>query len=218
LIEELKTMKISNLLNQIVLLASVVATGLITIQCKPAQAVGFIPHYPISNFTFLNSNTNGSVNTINAYSAGEISLFGGNDPSLTTGGFSTYTTNAAGDGLFSFVWRHTTLDAAATYDPFFVLINNVAIQLTDSTNNSKVQSGYYSTNVNVGDTIGWRINTLDNDGGAARATINGFNAPAPNPPVNNTPVPEPFTIIGTLIGGTAAFRIRRQLKLAAKQE
>ncbi len=29
-------------------------------------------------------------------------------------------------------------------------------------------------------------------------------------------VPEPFTIIGTLVGGTAAFRMKRKLKLAAK--
>jgi hypothetical protein len=31
-----------------------------------------------------------------------------------------------------------------------------------------------------------------------------------------TSVPEPFTIIGTLVGGTAAFRMRKKLKLAAK--
>jgi len=33
---------------------------------------------------------------------------------------------------------------------------------------------------------------------------------------NTTPVPEPFTVIGTLIGGTSAFRIRKKLKLAHK--
>lgn len=31
-----------------------------------------------------------------------------------------------------------------------------------------------------------------------------------------TSVPEPFTIIGTLIGGTAAFRMRKKIKLAVK--
>jgi hypothetical protein len=31
-----------------------------------------------------------------------------------------------------------------------------------------------------------------------------------------TSVPEPFTVIGTLVGGTAAFRMRNKLKLAAK--
>jgi hypothetical protein len=33
---------------------------------------------------------------------------------------------------------------------------------------------------------------------------------------NATSVPEPFTVIGTLIGGTAAFRMRKQLKSARK--
>jgi hypothetical protein len=33
---------------------------------------------------------------------------------------------------------------------------------------------------------------------------------------NTTSVPEPFTVIGTLIGGTSAFRIRKKLKLAQK--
>jgi hypothetical protein len=33
--------------------------------------------------------------------------------------------------------------------------------------------------------------------------------------VNSTAVPEPFTIVGTLIGGTAAFRMRKKLKAIA---
>jgi thermolabile hemolysin len=35
--------------------------------------------------------------------------------------------------------------------------------------------------------------------------------------VSPTAVPEPFTIIGTIVGGTAAIRIRRQLKTAVKE-
>ncbi len=37
-----------------------------------------------------------------------------------------------------------------------------------------------------------------------------------NTPSNATAVPEPFTIIGTLIGGTAAVRMRKKLKAVAK--
>ena len=36
------------------------------------------------------------------------------------------------------------------------------------------------------------------------------------PPSTPTAVPEPFTIIGTIIGGTAAFRMRKKLKAVAK--
>lgn len=35
-------------------------------------------------------------------------------------------------------------------------------------------------------------------------------------PPSPTSVPEPFTVIGTLIGGTAAFRMRKKLKMVAK--
>ena len=47
---------------------------------------------------------------------------------------------------------------------------------------------------------------------AASAAPLGAIAPPPTP----TAVPEPFTIIGTLIGGTAAFRMRKKLKAVAK--
>jgi hypothetical protein len=36
----------------------------------------------------------------------------------------------------------------------------------------------------------------------------GYDAPAPTP----TAVPEPFTVIGTIVGGTAALRMRKKLK------
>jgi hypothetical protein len=34
--------------------------------------------------------------------------------------------------------------------------------------------------------------------------------------ISSTPVPEPFTIVGTLVGGTAAVRMRKKLKAAIK--
>ncbi|NJR32538.1 MAG: PEP-CTERM sorting domain-containing protein [Chamaesiphon sp. CSU_1_12] len=34
--------------------------------------------------------------------------------------------------------------------------------------------------------------------------------------MSSTAVPEPFTVIGTLVGGTVALRIRKKLKSAGK--
>ena len=48
---------------------------------------------------------------------------------------------------------------------------------------------------------------------AASAVPLGSIAP---PPPTPTAVPEPFTIIGTIIGGTAAFRMRKKLKAIAE--
>jgi hypothetical protein len=50
------------------------------------------------------------------------------------------------------------------------------------------------------------IHTANNGGGEIR----GFLVQAP------TSVPEPFTIIGTLVGGTAALRMRKKLKAIAE--
>lgn len=67
--------------------------------------------------------------------------------------------------------------------------------LTAGTNYFLVKTGFSSTNA------GTYSNTIDGPGnitGAAAA------------------VPEPFTIIGTLVGGTAALRLRKKLKAANK--
>jgi hypothetical protein len=51
-----------------------------------------------------------------------------------------------------------------------------------------------------------------NNTGSFSAQFDNINVSA----AGTTSVPEPFTIIGTLIGGTAAVRIRRKLKQAGK--
>jgi hypothetical protein len=43
-----------------------------------------------------------------------------------------------------------------------------------------------------------------------------FGSITPGAPGGSTAVPEPFTIVGTLIGATAAFRIRKRLKVTNK--
>jgi hypothetical protein len=44
----------------------------------------------------------------------------------------------------------------------------------------------------------------------------GVNAPPPPPGPGPTAVPEPFTIVGTLVGATTAFRMRKRLKATNK--
>jgi hypothetical protein len=57
--------------------------------------------------------------------------------------------------------------------------------------------------------------------GAVTTFATGLNQPAylafaPSAPSGSTAVPEPFTAIGTLIGGTAAVRMRKKLKSSGK--
>jgi hypothetical protein len=49
----------------------------------------------------------------------------------------------------------------------------------------------------------------------AVANLGGFGANIPGVPTG-TQVPEPFTIVGTLVGGTAALRMRKKLKATSK--
>jgi Nidogen-like len=57
-------------------------------------------------------------------------------------------------------------------------------------------------------------NSLNSDGVAGRYTFNARNGAVVTPPT--TSVPEPFTIVGTLMGGAAALRMRKRLKVTNK--
>jgi hypothetical protein len=63
------------------------------------------------------------------------------------------------------------------------------------------------TDQNVWDNVG---STSTNDNARLFQNLLGANTGAP------TSVPEPFTIVGTLIGGTAAMRMRKKLKVTKK--
>jgi hypothetical protein len=170
----------------------------------PAHAVGFSGSYDPANFTLTNTNSNGSVNTSGAPNSIVLT---GSDTAAGGAGNLKYTVTAAGAGTFGFNWNYTTVDSTF-WDPFSVLINGVATQLTNS-GGFQNESGTYTQAVNSGDIIGWQVATLDNTGGAPNVTISNFSAPS-------TAVPEPFTIIGSLVGGTAALRMRKKLKSASK--
>jgi hypothetical protein len=168
----------------------------------PAHAVGFSGSYNPGNFTLTNTNSNGSVNTSGAPNS--IVLTGSDNNSLSTGNLDYFATAVAA-GTFSFDWNYTTSDATF-YDPFSVLINGVAMILTNNSTATTSQSSTYATTVSLGDTIGWQVSTIDNTSGAPNVTISNFSAPAAS-----TAVPEPFMIIGTCIGGAAALRMRKKL-------
>jgi hypothetical protein len=169
----------------------------------PAHAVDFSGAYSPANFTFSNTvGTDGSVDTTSAPNS--IILTGGNSLSGDPG-TTNYTIAAAASGTFSFNWEYSTPDIPE-FDSFSVLVNGVATQLTNDFGPSS-QGNFFLTSVTVGDIIGWRISTIDNTFGAAQVGISNFSAPE----ASATAVPEPFTIIGTCIGGAAAVRMRKKL-------
>ncbi|BCU14669.1 PEP-CTERM sorting domain-containing protein [Microcystis aeruginosa] len=157
------------------------------------------PYAPI-NWTFTNSNADGSVNTGGAPAS--ISLTGGDNGSGSSG-TTNYTTTAAAAGTVTFDWNYSTNDINPLFDPFGYLLNGSFTQVTDDGGDLD-QNGTSTFNVLAGDSFGFRIFTGDNTGGGASVTISNFSAPGPMAPPP-TSVPEPSTMLSLLVlGGLGA--------------
>ena len=198
-IEKMTTSTLMKKLSMATVGAAVVTLGAV----DSAQAFGFTGAYAPSNWTLSNNNTNGYVNTSNAPSS--ISIIGG-DTGSGEPGQTTYTTTALIGGLLSFNWSYGTADVdGPAFDPFGFVLNGAFTQLTNSSGPNG-QSGAFSTTLAQGDIFGFGINTTDNIVGSGNATISDFA----------TPVPEPVSTLGMLIGTGAMLKRRQQQKAKDK--
>jgi hypothetical protein len=160
---------------------------------NPASALpGFSGDYAPGNWTFLNSNANGNVNTAAAPTS--ITLTGGDNGSSESG-TTDYTIVAVAGGNLSFDWNYTTEDGAGT-DPFEFLLNGIDTTLTDP-GGDQTQSGSFISILLTGDTFGFRILTTDNILGPGIVTISNFDIS------NATPIPFEFNPVAgvAILGG-----------------
>jgi hypothetical protein len=89
-------------------------------------------------------------------------------------------------------------------------IDNGAGSSTPPTNlslNNVSLASIFGTGLNNGTVLEFRVNDSDDFNNLGTFTV---SSPIDRP--TTTAVPEPFTIIGTLIGGTAAVRMRKKLR------
>jgi hypothetical protein len=101
-------------------------------------------------------------------------------------------------------FRDNTLDTG-----FFVSNNATTLsQLFTSLNSGNIVFGL--NDVDPGD------NFYDFTQGLSASLVNVGTGPVVTPGGGSQQVPEPFTIVGTLIGGTAALRMRKRLKATNK--
>jgi hypothetical protein len=84
-------------------------------------------------------------------------------------------------------------------------LNGAFTQLTNSLGPNG-QSGAFSTTLAQGDIFGFGIDTVDNFSGSATATISDLA----------TPVPEPVSTLGMLIGAGAMLKRKQQQKAKEK--
>ena len=189
---------------------SVIAAGATCLSLgamNPAQALGFTGSYAPSNFTLINNNADGSVDT--SGSPASIGLAGGNNGSGQFGQTS-YLANAVSAGLVSFKWDYFSRDRdGATFDPFGYLLNGSFSQLTQGSLSS--QTGLASFAVKAGDKFGFAVQTTDNILGRAGVQISKFD-------VAPTAIPTPALLPGLVGLGFGVLRKRKAAAMAVEAE
>jgi hypothetical protein len=154
-------------------LATAATVAVLTIPSK-AMAITFSGVYDISKWTLTNSNTDGSVDTTNAPSS--IDLIGGNNNSGTQGTTDwTIPITTARAGTVNFSWSYGTTDTDGN-DIAGYLYNGNFTQLASV--DAQSSSAPVSFSLNDGDTFGFRVKTLTNNGGPGVLTVSSFDVQA----------------------------------------
>ncbi|NES69962.1 MAG: PEP-CTERM sorting domain-containing protein [Okeania sp. SIO2D1] len=154
---------------------------------EASQIYGFQSAYDPNNWTLVNDNANGFVDTSNAPDS--ITLTGSDDGS---GFFGTtiFSIPVEADGTVSFNYNYDSFNVDGPFfDPFGISLNGTFTQITDDFGSDN-QVGSFALNVMEGDIFGFEVQTVDNIFGPSAVTISNFKAPAA--------VPEPGTILGLL--------------------
>ncbi len=183
----------------------------------PANAQ-FSGTYAPGNWTLTNVDADGFVDTSGAPSS--LRLFGGDLGVFDTNGdvisgTTTYSIVSGGNGTVSFTWNYASVDTPG-FDGFDFLLNGASVVFADTDG----QNGVFSTGVSTGDSLAFRLFTLDNFFGRGSVTVSNFAAPAgpvspPGPGPGTPAVPEPgeYAVMGmaglTLCGLMVRARRRR---------
>ncbi len=146
---------------------------LLSFVLMPQARADFVGDYALSNFTLTNTNADGTATTSDGGSS--LTLTGGNNGSGNPG-TTDFVTTADGTGLVTFDYSYSTLDFPG-YDNAGYLLAGTFIQLADSDG----QSGMTSFNVTQGESFGFRVGTIDNQGEPGILTVSDFAAPTPEP-------------------------------------
>ncbi|MGF1482385.1 MAG: PEP-CTERM sorting domain-containing protein [Cyanophyceae cyanobacterium] len=168
-------------------LVTVCGTTAAPVSASIISVSGFEGPYDPTNWTLINENADGFVDTTDAPNS--ITLTGGDDGSFSLGSTS-FVISAPADGTVAFDYDYSSFNVDGPFfDPFGIVVDEIFTQLTDNFGPDD-QSGSFSFDVEQGDSFGFAVQTVDNLLGPASATISSFEAPAP--------VPEPTTVLGLL--------------------
>jgi hypothetical protein len=191
--------------SQVLLVGSIVGLGIVGI-C-PAQAATFTYSGTTTGApTWHRPNANGNNPPTSLHSDGLASA----DP------YDVFSFTVDASGSYSFT-------STSSYDNYGFLYQgsfNPTAQFTNviiGDDDSAGGSGNYGFTMNLSTGTNYFLVSTgfhDSDFGAFTTTIDGLGNVSGGAA---TSVPEPFTIIGTLVGGTAAMRMRKKLKSVDKE-
>ena len=213
------------------ILASAVLVAAIAVGAPSIAAADFAGSYALDNWTFANTNADGSV-VPSSGTATSITITGGDNGSLAFGA-TNFTVAAAATGTVSFSWSYSSVDLntfdlagfckpiVPNLDPCAVDMGNVNSTADNliliATNAESGASGTFSETVAAGDIFGFSVVTADNIFGPGVLTISDFFAPEPasGGEENETSVALPPTL-GLLAVGLAVSRFVRRKRRASR--
>ncbi len=183
----------------------------------PHAKASFIDDYAIDMFTLSNTNANGTAITPDGGLS--LQLTGGNTGSGLPG-TTGFTVAAAASGVVGFSFSFLSLDSTKAVcgansnlpcDYGGYVLGSVFTQVADDTNQV---SGTVSFNVVAGQTFGFEVGTVDNNGEPGVLTISDFSAPQEIAAA----IPEPATASLALAGLAGAFGIRRWQRFIGRRK
>lgn len=199
-----------------ILLLTVVATSFSLFQSAPARAANLVRNSGFQNGNSNGWNTSGGA-TANAGN-GDNSINGAPDPNIVV--------RLNGQGGFS---QTLVTLAGATYQLSYDLLGDATqfvANVRDINNNfiprpvpTIVASSLPSFNTYTYNFVGSGSDTIDFGFSERFSVSGGFqldNVAVDGPDPSASSVPEPLTIVGTLLGAGAALRMRNQLKSRKK--
>lgn len=161
-------------------------------------------------FDPANWNLSPGTGVVGTFNANGLSMSSGS--ALPDEGFASntdVTIALPANGTVSFDWNYTgeaiTSLSGPFFDPFFAL-TPAAFQLTG--NSPSAQSGSYSFVAQAGQTVGFRIRTIDNLGLPATVRITNFSFD--DGTVRPTPEPSAAALVGLALATAAWIGRRRQ--------
>jgi hypothetical protein len=184
-------------------LAISAAVGILaSLPSKTMAITGFTGAYAPGNWTLTNTNADGAIDTTNAAS-GSIELTGGNN-STSLQGTTDWSITSSLTRTIRFDWIYNTSDTPDN-DISGYFINSTFFKLSGI--DGQTSGSPQIVNLNSGNIFGFRVRTIDNNGGAGILTISNFDVQATPVPFESSPA-VPFTALPVL--GLMRFYRQRQ--------